>query len=229
MAARNPHPFSSPDFSLHGSLYFRKRTLRLRRATFPWEQPVFRTRGPRVTETPPPPPPRRGRICASAAPPTPRGSLPGAEPPRFPARPPGLVYPWAADPLRPARRDRAEPRGPPWPGHERSRMMRPCLGRCSRRRRRRRRRSGGAAAPGDPARASGERGGPGRAGCWHLALPAAPGPPVRQSRAPCSVLLHRAAPHLRPSRAPLGGTSVPALDSFLCQVSPCHSLVHLSG
>ncbi|KAI5276866.1 Nucleolar Pre-Ribosomal-Associated Protein 1 [Manis pentadactyla] len=47
---------------------------------------------------------------------------------------------------------RAEPRGPLRPDHDRGRMMRPCLSRCSRRRRRRR--PGGAAEPGDPARAS---------------------------------------------------------------------------
>ena len=31
------------------------------------------------------------------------------EPPSFPGRPPGLVYPWAVDPLLPARRARRGP------------------------------------------------------------------------------------------------------------------------
>lgn len=80
---------------------------------------------------------------------------------------------------------RAEPRGPLRPDHDRGRMMRPCLSRSSRRRRRRR--PGGAAEPGDPARASGECGRPGRAaGCSRPDLPATPGPQLPFAPAPPS-------------------------------------------
>lgn len=120
---------------------------------------------------------RRGRNCVGAASLTSPGSLPGLARPRYSAEAPGSGICSAAASFRPAWRDpgdRAEPRGPLRPGHERGRMMRPCLGRCSRRRRRRR--PGGAAAPGDPARASGECGGLGPAGCSLPGLPATPGP-----------------------------------------------------
>lgn len=121
------------------------------------------------------------------------GSLPGVAPLRSPRRALGSRVCAASTSLRSARRDRAEPRGPLRPGHERSRMMRSCLGRCSRRRRRRR--SGGAAAPGDPARASGEWGWLGRAG---FSLPGFPATPC-----PLLSLLYTAA-YLRPSRISWG-------------------------
>lgn len=83
-------------------------------------------------------------------------------------------------------------------------MMRPCLSRC---------RPGEAAAPGDPARASGECGGPGRAGAGQAAHAGDSRPlrvPGRPSLGPLRPLLHL--PRTRDLPELLGGTSVPVRD-----------------
>lgn len=144
-----------------GSLYFGERCFRPR-AALDKEPFVFETLGSAKIPAPKTPPTASSALSAAG------GGAPGTAQARRrrpravhfrgsrrrrlsgPGSLPSCVLGGRLPPTGAAGPTRTEPRGPPRPGHERGRMMRPCLSRCSRRRRR----PGEAAAPGDPARAS---------------------------------------------------------------------------